>query len=145
MKIIKLLIIIFAFLITYGHFIYAQEFSIKIIVNNINTIESLTKLQITKLFLKEIIEWEDGSTVKPVDQVGESDVRKEFSKEILGKKVESVIHYWHRKIFAGKGVPPPEKKTDIDVIEYVKENPGAIGYVANNTNIEGVKAIKIVQ
>jgi len=138
------------FLIILGVFrlsdlIYAQELSIKIIVNNSNSIDSLSTLQITKLFLKEITQWEDGTTVKPIDQVGESDTRRKFSKEILGKKVESVIHYWHRKIFAGKGVSPPEKEADIEVIQYVKENPGAIGYVGKNTETEGVKVVQIIQ
>ena len=103
----------------------------------------MTKLQVTKLFLKEVTQWDNGTSVKPVDQISESKVRKDFSNEILGKKVESVIHYWHRKIFAGKGVPPPEKKSDQGVLQYVQENIGAIGYISSNTDTKGVKTIKI--
>jgi ABC-type phosphate transport system substrate-binding protein len=145
MRHIGIIVLIILGVFRLSDFIFAQELSIKIIVNNSNNIESLTKLQITKLFLKEVTQWDDNITVKPVDQSGDSEVRKNFSKEILGKKVESVIHYWHRKIFAGKGVPPPEKKSDKEVIEYVMENPGAIGYIDKNTETEGVKVIEIIQ
>jgi ABC-type phosphate transport system substrate-binding protein len=37
-----------------------------------------------------------------------------------------------------------EKKTDEAVVEYVKNNAGAIGYVSSSANTSGVKVIKVV-
>jgi len=46
-------------------------------------------------------------------------------------------------VFAGSGTPPIEKKSDLEVIEYVKKNSGAIGYVSKSTNTTGVKEITV--
>ena len=54
--------------------------------------------------------------------------------------------FCQKKIFSGRGVPPPEKESDEEVLEYVSKNAGAIGYVAESTEINGysVKLIEIV-
>ena len=79
----------------------------------------------------------------PVDLSGSSSIRKEFSKNILKKSVGSVKSYWQQYVFAGKGTPPVEKKTDNEVISFVKRNSGAIGYVSSEANLSGVKEVKI--
>ena len=61
-----------------------------------------------------------------------------------GKKTTAVRSYWLQVIFSGRGVPPPEKPSDKDVIAYVKAHPGAIGYVAATTATDDVKVLKVV-
>ena len=92
-----------------------------------------------------IIKWSDGTKVLPVDQSTSSSVRSDFSKSIHGKPVSSIESYWQRRIFSGRGVPPPEKKSDKQVINYVKDNPGAIGYVSSKAKLSGVKVIRITK
>ena len=72
-----------------------------------------------------------------------SPVRDSFSREVLGKSVPAVEQYWTQAIFSGRAVPPVEKRTDADVLAYVRETPGAIGYVSASTPTEGVKRLAL--
>lgn len=138
--IIILLIIIMAAII-----IAQEKPTIKIIVNSKNDIESISAKDISKIFMKKTTKWENGTIILPVDQIETSQVRKDFSEQLLNKSISAVKAYWQEQIFSGRGVPPPEKASDREVIDYVKANAGAIGYIAENTSIspDGVKIIEI--
>ena len=115
-------------------FIVAQEkVNYKIIVNTENPVSSLTKIQIARLFLKKQTYWSSGVKVVPVDQLPQKAIRKSFSKDILKKSISSVKSYWQQQIFSGRANPPVEKSSDLEVINFVKNNRGAIGYISKNT------------
>jgi ABC-type phosphate transport system substrate-binding protein len=115
----------------------------KIIVNPANPVDAITEQQLSRLFLKKTSTWRDGTEVQPVDQLVDSDVRETFSQEIMGKPAAMVNHYWQQMIFAGRSLPPVTRLSDASVIEFVMENPGAIGYVSSSTPAEGVKVVAV--
>ncbi len=119
----------------------AQDF--KIIVNESNSDSSLTEQEIARIFLKKVIKWEDGNKVFPVDFVVNNAIREAFSKKIHRKSIAAIKVYWQRQIFSGRSIPPLEKSSDKEVLEYVKSKPGAIGYVSSNFTVAGVNIIKI--
>ncbi len=122
-----------------GEAIAAKEWVV--IVNKANPITEASKDEVAKWFLKKKTTWENSQKILPVDQSPSSLVRKAFSKEVLGKSVSAVRRYWQKMIFSGRGVPPVEKGSDAKVIDYVKSNPGAVGYVSSNADVSGVKVI----
>lgn len=144
MKRIKILLlsILIVFALISGQ-VLAQSY--KVIVNKDSSISSLTKDQISKLFLKKVTRFTDGTTALPVDLVSDSSIRQAFSGEIHGQSVASVRKYWQKQIFSGRGVPPPEKHNDQEVIAFVEANPGAIGYISASTSTDDVKVINIIQ
>ena len=101
-----------------------------VIVNGGNAVKSLSKEQLTNIFLKKTVKWDGGAVIAPVDQDKSSKVRESFTKTVHGRSVSAVDSYWQQQIFAGKDVPPPERDSDADVIAFVKANPNAIGYVS---------------
>jgi len=118
---------------------------IRIIVNDANAIEVLTKAQVSRFFLKKVTTWTDGSASEPVDLGEKTPARQAFSTSILGKRVAAVKAYWQQMIFSGRAVPPPEKKSEDEVQQYVLSRPGAIGYISAETEIEeGVKVVRII-
>ena len=96
-----------------------------------------------KIFLKKVTKWNDGSKINPVNLTAESTVREKFTQTVHDKKISAINAYWQKQIFTGKGVPPVEKKSDQNVIQYIKANPGAIGYVSASANTAGVKVIQV--
>jgi len=114
-----------------------------VIVNASNTTTTISKSDLSKHFLKKTKKWDNGDKIVPVDQSANSTVRKDFSTAIHNKSVSAIKSYWQQYVFAGSGTPPMEKKSDDEVIEYVKSNTGAIGYVATGTNTAGVKEVTI--
>lgn len=120
--------------------------SFKIIVNQSNPASEMRREEVAKAFLKKIVKWEKGDLpIKPVDLAEGSQIRENFSQMILDKRVAAVKAYWQNRIFSGRGVPPPEKETEKKVLEYVQDNPGAIGYISQDTDIEAytVKVVRI--
>ena len=116
----------------------------EVIVNAANPVTTLPSGDVAKLFLKKTVSWPGGSVVQPVDLREDSDVRKEFSKDVLGKDVSTVKGYWQERIFTGRGVPPIEKATEAEALAFVAGNRDAIGYIAAGTTLSAdVKLLKV--
>lgn len=121
----------------------AQAASYKVIVNNSVPANSLSKKAASDLFLKKTTKWENGSAVLPVDQVDSSSAREGFSKAVHGKPTAAVKSYWNQQIFSGRDVPPVEKKSDAEVLAFVRSTPGAIGYVSDTAPVDGVRVVTV--
>jgi ABC-type phosphate transport system substrate-binding protein len=120
----------------------AQD-NFKVIVNSSNSISSISKTELANIFLKKVTKFSSGKGAQPVDQYENNQVRDIFSNTILKKNTAAVKSYWQQQLFSGAGVPPEEKKSDNEVIEFVKNNDGAIGYVSSGANISGVKVLSV--
>ena len=117
--------------------------SYKLIVHPSNPATQISRMKVGEIFLKKMPRWPDGMPVAPVELSGKSPVRQRFSLEIYGKPVIAISAYWQQMIFGGRGVPPPEKPTDADVVVFVRETPGAIGYVWSGADVSGVRVVAI--
>ena len=119
----------------------AAPTAFRIIVNPANPATALDRTFLAQAFLKKVRRWPDGQTILPVDLTRDSDVRRQWSLDLLGRSVEAVQNYWQQLIFAGRDLPPPELPSDGDVVSYVLHNPGAIGYVSGAAPLHGAKAL----
>ena len=116
----------------------------KVVIHTDNPSTELPANKVDKMFLKKLKRWDHGVRVMPIDLDASSPVRKSFTRTIHGKSVTAIKSFWQRIIFSGRGVPPPEKSSEEDVLEYVRANPGAIGYVAAESALgDGVKVLKV--
>ncbi|MCP3957964.1 MAG: hypothetical protein GY719_08940 [bacterium] len=115
-----------------------------VVVHPDNPTESLDRRQLSRIFLRVMNVWNDGGKIEPVDQAPESPVRRAFSKAIHGKSTFSIQSYWQRRIFSGQSTPPTELPSDQKVLEIVRREPGAIGYVSADARLTGgVKVLGI--
>ena len=105
------------------------------------TVTTLSRAELSAVFMRRTRSWRDGTEVRPVEPPSKR-VRELFSRTIHGKSVAYVTRYWHRVIFAGRGVPPEELSSDAAVIEYVKSHRGAIGYIETPPG-GGVKVLTV--
>ncbi len=74
-----------------------------------------------------------------------SGTRNEFYQELLGKSDMDMKMYWSTTIFTGAGVPPKAMGNDKEVVKFVEENPGSIGYVDSASTGTGVKVVLTVK
>lgn len=114
-----------------------------VVVNAGVDVATLSRTDASRLFLKATTKWPSGETVKPVDLTKGSAVRESFTKEVLGRSSGAIDQYWTQAVFSGRAVPPPEKRSDAEVVAFVRETPGAIGYVSAMADTEGVKRVAI--
>ncbi len=116
----------------------------RVIVNPANPTTQLTRLKIGEMFLKKAPRWPDGHPVMPVEASTRTATRQRFTQEIFGKSTVAVSAYWQQMIFSGKGIPPPEKANDAEILAFVRDTPGAIGYVGSGADLSGVKIVTVV-
>ena len=115
----------------------------QIVIHSSSPISSMPQEAVSRLFLKKDTTWSTGSEVLPVDQARDSTVRNAFSEAIHGRGTTQIQHYWQQQLFSGAAVPPPELASDTAVIDFVKDNPGAIGYVSQGVGVQGLKVLRL--
>lgn len=121
----------------------AADVGFRVIVHPNNSVASLTPDEVSRIFLKRTRTWENGQSIQVVDLAPSSPVRASFSKSIHHRTVANVTSFWQQQLFSGTDVPPPERASETEVVAFVRSNPNAIGYVGNDTAIEGTKVINL--
>ena len=115
-----------------------------VVVNSANPVSSVTPDQLGRFFRKQIVRWDNGTEVVPIDLAENSAVRERFSQAVMGRSTSAMKAWWQRQIFSGRGVPPVEKASDSEVLAMVRSTPGAIGYVSAGAALgAGVKAVQV--
>src|SRR5688572_2119531 len=78
----------------------------QVIVHRSNPVSSITRAELSAIYLKRLRSWPRDNEIVPVDQPAKSRLREQFSRSIHGKSVAYVTRYWQRLIFAGRAIPP---------------------------------------
>lgn len=121
-----------------------------VIVNKANAVGSITRAELSSIYLGKRKTWATGEIVKPCD-FQEPGVDEEqaamghFSVRYINKDLSSLKSYWIKMIFSGKGDPPPIFKKAEDVIRFVSENPGSLGYLYSDQVTGAVRVVPVVE
>ncbi len=115
----------------------------QVIVNPSNPAIEVDRDFLAGAFLKKTTSWRNDETIKPVDQVASSPVRRQFSEDVIRRTVSAVKGYWQQRIFSGRDVPPPEFDSEEDVVKYVMKHDGAVGYVSGTANLQGAHVLSV--
>ncbi len=141
MKLSRITYIVAIVLFASGN-VWAQSGSYKIIVNPANPATSISKDEVSRIFLKKSTKFPDGRGASPVDLPVNSSIRESFSKNVLGKPASAVDAYWQQQIFSGRDIPPPQK-SEAAAINLVRSNENGIAYVSAGADIGGLKVITV--
>jgi TonB family protein len=120
---------------------FAQD-GYRVVVNPNNPVSSLSRTQVSKLFLDKGT-WDDGGTASPVDLLPSSPLREGFSHDVLGLPIAAAVDRMRDSAKAVGANPPPALATDREVLAYVRLKPGAIGYVSLAADTSGVKVVAV--
>jgi ABC-type phosphate transport system substrate-binding protein len=119
---------------TAGRAADAAATTIKVIAHPGVPGKTIPKSLLADIFLRRSVKWSDGNAIQPVDQVSSAPARVAFTRSVLGLSALDVQQYWVSQISKGK-TPPPVKKTEEEVIAFVADTAGGIGYVAEGTTV----------
>ncbi len=115
----------------------------RVIINLDNPTARVDATFLRDAFLKKRRSWPDGTNIRPADLTERSSVRHVFSEKVLGRAVTAVRIYWRQRVFAGRGVPPPEFARESEIVEYVRRHDGAVGYISVTHPVEGVRVLAV--
>ncbi|MEJ6122412.1 hypothetical protein MT390_11145 [Vibrio sp. 2-Bac 85] len=124
-------------------FVSAPAQSELVIIGNDKTVFSkLNTRIISRIYTGKVIEIE-GVSVIPVNSTQTTSLRNRFLEKYLSQNENEYSAYWTVRRFIGKGTPPKEFASVTDIITYVAETPGAIGYI--DTDLISVpSSVKII-
>jgi ABC-type phosphate transport system substrate-binding protein len=119
--------------------------ALQIIVNADNPVQSVTREEARRVFLKQRASWDSDVRVEPVDQSLQSPIRLVFTRDVLRmERLSDVRAHWQRLMFTGRGSAPPVVSTEDEVIAFVADRPGGVGYVSSSTILPpGVHRLEI--
>ena len=101
-----------------------------IIVNKSNSIDKLTKSELHNIYLGNTCTWNNSKQIVLVDYTADNELRESFSQEYLNLSPKRVSMIWIKASLSGKTIPPKVFHTEEEIVKYVSENEGAIGYVS---------------
>ncbi len=117
---------------------------IAVIVNPSNPIESLSDLEVKKIFLGRITRFPStNQNIRVLDQNRESDIYKQFYEQTIGFKLSKLTRFRAAFLFSGDGVLPVELSDSAAIKEQILSQTSAIGYISEEHIDESVKVIYV--
>ncbi|SRR5579885_78652 len=115
---------------------------VKIIANPQIRASSISVEDLRGIFLETKTSLPDGSHVEPaILQPGS--VHHAFVTQFMGKTDAALETYYRSLAFSGRGLIPKTLGSDEEMIRYVANTKGAIGYVSANAPTAGVKTVQV--
>jgi len=113
-----------------------------LIANNSVTETSLSKEDINLIFLGKKTKWGNGQKIN-VAVLKQGDAHDSFLNTYINKTPAKYSSFWKIAIVSGTGFPPKFFQNEADLVEYVTEKEGAIGYISPETNHENTRVLEV--
>lgn len=115
---------------------------VRVIANSNLNADAISVRELKSVFLEEQGWLDNGTHVAPVLQKSGS-VHQAFLKQYLGQDEDALQMYYRTLVFSGRGLMPKVLGSDAEVVAYVAQTRGAIGYVRLGVSTEGVKILTV--
>ena len=96
--------------------------------------------QLADIYALKKIYWSNKTLIVPINREAGSDERDNFSERVFKMPTLELSEYWNKLRFEGKQ-PPLIQISDPAVIAFVRNMPGAIGYINDDQQPAGVKVL----
>ena len=122
-----------------------QEMEGVVIVHPSNATNEMTISQ-AKLFYTRKIKryWPNNMPIRPVALKGKTGLQTSFYHKVLRMSQEEVEGYFKQRQFANAESAPVEVSSESEMVEYVSNNGGAIGFVSASVAEANKGKVKIL-
>lgn len=132
---------IFLLLALGGLFPLARAEEIVVIVHPGSPLRELTREQLSDLYLGRLRAIGSSERLLVLDQPRDSALRARFFRHLNGMELRRVNAYWARLQFSGDATPPVPLPDSRSVVDQVRRNPLAIGYVEAEAVTDQVRTV----
>lgn len=102
---------------------------------------SLSRDELSRIYLGKTKFLSSGTKIVPVDQRSGSMIREKFYNDLFQKSESEMKAYWSRIMFTGQGYPPIQESDDGAVLETVAKNANCLGYIDRAALNNSVKVL----
>ncbi|MEO5686644.1 MAG: hypothetical protein ABIR54_04720 [Burkholderiaceae bacterium] len=100
-----------------------------VVVPIASTVKAMTQKELLDLYMGRSRAFPDGTFALPFDLPRDAPGRAAFYRALTGMELAQINSYWSRLMFSGQTLPPQPLPTEAAMVELVKRNPSAVGYV----------------
>ena len=101
---------------------------------------AISAKQLADIYLLKKSFWADNTQVVPVNREASSTEREKFSEAVFNLSPQELAEYSNQLRFKGK-LPPLIQTSDEAIVGFVRNVPGAIGYINASQAPAGVKVL----
>lgn len=113
-----------------------------VVANNDVGENTLNQDEVKNIFLGKKVKWDSGKNITPVI-LSQGPVHDDFLKRFVKKNDRQYSKYWKQMIFTGQGTPPKAFASEADLVNFIKQTPGSVGYIDSATPYDGVKVVSV--
>lgn len=136
-----IILAVFAMFDSFQGSVFADDL---IVIGNRSVPESeLSAKDIKNIFLGKKKVWGNGLKVE-MAVLGDGEITDRFLKVYVKKNASTYKKYWKKQVFTGGGKPPATFAREKDLVEYVSNTKGAVGYVSSQSYTDSVKILSVM-
>jgi ABC-type phosphate transport system substrate-binding protein len=113
-----------------------------LIVNKDNPLSSVSSADLKRLYTGKLDNIDNNSAI-PVNLSLDNPAAISFLKEVVGMENTDYKSFWLAQQIRGGSSAPVVKKSEADMLSFIKENSNAVGYIPKGTAPDGVKVIDV--
>jgi len=114
-----------------------------VVVNKANPVETLTLVEVRRIFMKQSRMWPHAEPMVPVDWDSTNYLRGVFSRQVMDRTVREMADYWVQQSMTQGITPPSTQRSARAVLRFVASVPGAISYVPPGLVDDTVNVVKV--
>ena len=116
-----------------------------LVVQSTNPQPSLTQKEAVDLFMGRNRAFRNGNLAQVFDLPRDSTQRADFYQRLTGMGPAQVNSYWARLMFSGQTMPPQSVADEAAMIDTVKRNPNAVGWLQKEPADKQLRVLLVIK
>ncbi len=116
-----------------------------LVVPSVNPQSAMTQKEAVDLFMGRTRVFRNGDRVQVFDLPGDSAQRADFYRRLTGLSQAQVNSYWARLMFSGQTLPPQSVADEATMVETVKRNPSALGWLYKEPADKQLRVLLVIK
>lgn len=115
-----------------------------IVVSDQSAVERLSEKETLHLFMGRTRAFPNGDIAVAYDLAG-ANQREGFYRALGGMTLAQVNSYWARLMFSGRSLPPQPLDDEAAMIEKIKADPKAVGWLSEAPKQKGLRTVLVLK
>jgi len=116
-----------------------------LVVQAANPQRSLTQKEAVDLYMGHSRAFANGDFALVFDLPRDNPRRAAFYETLTGMSQAQVNSYWSRLMFSGQSMPPQALPDEAAMVEIIKRNPSAIGWLSKEPSDKQLKTLLVIK
>jgi ABC-type phosphate transport system substrate-binding protein len=112
-----------------------------VVVSAQSPVQAMTQKEVLALYTGRTRSFANGEAARPLDQPRDSALREAFYRALTGMDLARINSYWARLHFTGQVQPPQPVADERALIQRLRQDPNALGYLAHEPNDPTVRVV----